>query len=204
MKISIRGVAELADFEDLMLNPYLDSGGVKTVGIGSTSSDIKDLASWSWTKEISIKEAIDIYIKSLNKYENLVNNALKVKVSQNQYDALVSFVYNTGSVNNSVFRAVNSSASSDSVRRALLLWVNDNGKRVQGLVNRRNKEADLYETGVYKSNGCCDLIQVNPQTHKPIYNTAKRINLADYIDNPTQEESWIDIIANYFGYQRKP
>jgi lysozyme len=209
-KMGFKGVAELADYEDLMLTPYLDSGGVKTVGIGSTVSDIPDLKSWSWTKPISIQAAVDIYVKSLAKYEKAVNDALKVPIAQHQYDALVSFIYNCGigAVNSSVFKRVNNKESNIRVGQALLMWVNDNGVRVKGLVNRRAAEAKVYATGVYKSNGCCDLIEVNKLNHKPNYGTSKRISLKPYVEGDEKElnpnTNWVDIVADYLGYTKKP
>ncbi len=204
MRISPEGMNELASYEGLSLTPYLDSGGVKTVGIGSTVADIPDIASWSWDKALTIEQATDLYKKSLHKYEALVNRAIQAPVSQHQYDALVSFVYNTGSTNNSVFRRINAGANQSQINQAFMLWVNDNGKRVQGLVNRRKAEIFLYTTGVYK--GQVALMSVNNRTHKPSY--GESIDLKPYfgapkqappIDTATSKPHWlIELLSNIF------
>lgn len=98
MQISNDGLCELAAREGIVLSPYLDSVGVKTVGLGSTVSDIPDLPSWPWNKTITVKEAVDYYKKGLAKYEAAVNKAVKVPIMQYQYDALVSICYNIGEI----------------------------------------------------------------------------------------------------------
>lgn len=184
MEISREGLAELADYEDIMQMPYLDSGGVKTVGIGSTSSDVPDLPSWPWDKKISIEEAIDIYKKGLVKYEAAVNSALNGKViPQNQYDALVSITYNigTGAMRNSTFmKRVMRNDSPANIVAAMKMFNKDNGKTVQGLINRRKYEGDVFLTSKYKSGGFVDVIPVNIK-HQPAYHLGKRINLLTYI-----------------------
>lgn len=183
MNISPQGIAELADYEDLMLQPYLDSGGVKTVGIGSTISDVPDLPKWPWTKTITIEEAVAIYKQGLKKYEAAVNAALKVKVEQHQFDALVSICYNIGTAGmrgSTFMKRLNAGLSSDQVVSAMKAWNKDNGKVVQGLVNRRKYEADLFLSGRYKSGGYVDLIPTDAR-HKPVYRLGKRINLVPYI-----------------------
>ena len=68
-------------------------------------------------------------------------------LTQNQFDALVSFVYNLGggAFNGSTLRKkVIANPDDPSIRNEFMKWVNAGGKRVQGLVNRRAAEADLY------------------------------------------------------------
>ncbi len=97
MNISNAGLIELASYECLCLKPYLDSGGEKTIGFGSTKSDIPDLYTWSWDKEITIEEAVALYKKGINKYVAGVNRALtRLEVPQTLFDALVSITYNIG------------------------------------------------------------------------------------------------------------
>ncbi len=188
MGLSDMGMCELADYEDIMLSPYLDSGGVKTVGIGSTISDISDLPSWPWDKKITIEEALAIYKKGLSKYITAVNKALLVNViKQHQFDALVSIAYNigVGAMAKSTFmKRINAGEDPERISEAMRRYNMDNGKVVQGLVNRRKYEAGVFLHGAYKSNGCADLIQVNSRTHKPMYSTSKRINLITHKDTP--------------------
>jgi lysozyme len=180
--ISVEGLAELANYECVTLKPYLDSGGVKTVGVGSTVSDIPDLSTWDWDRTLTIKEAIDIYRNSLKKYIKGVNETLKVDIDQQLFDALVSITYNIGisGMKSSTFmRLVNASASRQRIANAMALWHKDNGKVVPGLINRRRKETDLILSGKYEANG---MIPVAPVVNKkPQYSKAKMVKLADYI-----------------------
>lgn len=183
MKLSKKGLIALASYEALILNLYLDSGGVKTIGIGSTSSDIKDLNSWGWDRSITIEQAVDIYQKSLVKYTAALDAALKVEVSQQLYDALVSITYNIGigAMQKSTFmKRVNSRDTVKRITEAMSWFCKDNGREVKGLVNRRNKEAMLALNGDY-GDGLVALVQVDKVTHKPIYKTAKKIDISQYI-----------------------
>lgn len=183
MEISKLGICELASYECLCLKPYLDSGGVKTVGIGSTSSDIKDLALWSWDKELTIEEAVHIYVKGLAKYVSAVNRELtKLDIPQTLFDALVSICYNigTGGMAKSTFmRRVNADDSLERIVQAMAMWNKDNGVVVKGLINRRAKEAKLILTGEYSSGGFVDLVPVINK--KPAYNKATKVNLLSYL-----------------------
>jgi len=183
MEISREGIAELASYECLTLKPYLDSGGVKTVGIGSTISDIKDLPTWSWEKELTVEEAVAIYKKGLSKYVAAVNRALtKLEIDQTLFDALVSITYNigTGGMASSTFmKRVNAGESKQRITEAMARWNQDNGKVVKGLINRRRKEADLILTGKYSSGGMVDVVPVINK--KPVYAKGRKINLLEYI-----------------------
>lgn len=176
--ISKKGLLELADREGLALTKYLDSVGVQTIGIGLTKSDIKDLASWSWTKQLSVQDATYMYKSHVKPYADAVKKALKVPVLQHQFDALVSICYNIGigGMQGSTFiKRINSKASMESIVSAILMW--DKPKEIQG---RRKKEAQLFQYGTYSNkDGCVDFIEVNPTTHKPKYKS--RIKIVDYL-----------------------
>lgn len=178
------GIAELGDYEGLMLQPYLCTSNVKTVGFGSTISDIPDLPNWAWDKTITVAEAVQYYLKGIKKYEDAVNKALMVAVTQEQFDALVSITYNIGigGMQKSTFmRLINQNASVDQIVAAMKKFNMGGGKVVQGLINRRNKEGKLFKEGTYSSNGYVDLIPVNTVTHRPLYKYAKKLNLMPLI-----------------------
>lgn len=184
--MSREGLAELAAYEAISTSPYLDSAGVKTVGLGSTVSDIPDIGSWPWDKVISIKEAVDIYKKGLNKYVKGTNDALSVPVSQAQFDALVCFAYNigiTGMKKSSLLRWINAGGSDLQIRTGFRMWnkITVGGKKVvsRGLDNRRNAEADLFILGKYKGR-VVNHFPVNA-AHKPVYSKGKGIDILSYI-----------------------
>ncbi len=94
MNISTKGIAELFGHEGLCLSPYLDSVGVVTIGFGATNSEIPGLSLNH--PDLTMKEAVELFHISIKKYENAVNNTLKVNLSQERFDALVSICYNIG------------------------------------------------------------------------------------------------------------
>src|SRR5687768_4702559 len=92
MNISTRGLIEIASHEGVCLDPYLDSVGVWTIGIGQTKFDGFDPRS---AGRLTIQQAFDLFKRKIKDYERPVN-ALGLSLKQHQYDALVSFCYNVG------------------------------------------------------------------------------------------------------------
>ncbi len=181
MEISKQGLIELANYEALAHTKYIDSGGVQTIGIGMTVSEIKDIKSWPWDKELSTQECVEMYANSIKKYQDAVNKALKVPVEQHQFDVLVSITYNigTGGMAGSTFmRRINAKDSPERIVSAMKAWNKDNGKVVKGLINRRNAEGVVYLTGKYKNDGTVGLIVVN-SAHKPVYKG--RVSIEEYL-----------------------
>ena len=113
MKTSEKGLALIKEFEGFQSKPYKCPAGVPTIGYGSTfylnGSKVK-----LTDRAISEKEATDLLVKSLVKYEHTVNVTVKVPLEQNEFDALVSFVYNLGAgnfVSSTLLKLINSEAS---------------------------------------------------------------------------------------------
>lgn len=177
MTLSNKGLAFTAGLEGIGLTKYLDSVNVQTIGIGSTASDIPDLSSWAWDKKISIGEAFELYRNHMEKYIRAVQKALKVKVEQSQFDALVSICYNigVGGLAKSTFiKRINNKESLSSIRQAILMW--DKPKEI---IKRRTKEADLFCKGVYAGDG---KVLVFPIVNKkPRYSGGHEINAFDYL-----------------------
>ncbi|AYO54377.1 lysozyme [Acinetobacter wuhouensis] len=143
--ISENGFAIIREFEGLELKAYQDTGGVWTIGIGTikypNGNRVKEGDTCTQTQaEQWLKDDCVWVDACLDKY-------VKVPVSQNQFDALASFVYNIGenafkkSTMLTLINQNNLTAAANQFDR----WVFDNGKRVQGLVNRRAKERKLFE-----------------------------------------------------------
>ncbi len=183
-RMSPQGKAELAKYEGLILSPYLCAANVKTVGLGSTKSDIPDLGQWPWSKVITVEKAVELFEKGLVKYERAVNNALHVPVKQHQFDVLVSICYNIGigGMRRSTFmRRINSKMSDSSIVRALKMWNKAAGRVNRGLVLRRKAEGKLWKTGEYQSGGYVSLIPTNSR-HRPVYRKGKRFNILPYFE----------------------
>lgn len=177
---SAKGYLEIALRESLANTLYLDSGGVKTIGIGMTTSEIKDLNNWPWARRIETVDCVNMFVTACKKYETAINKALKVKVMQNEFDVLLSITYNIGigGMQNSTFmKRINAGDTKDNIVQAMSWWNKDNGKVVKGLINRRTAEGKLFKDGIYANKGEVPYISVN-SNHKPMYNSM--INLEKY------------------------
>lgn len=143
MQATTRIVKAIQNFEGLSLTPYKDSAGIDTIGYGHTETANQ------YTR-ITENFATMLLRQDLARFEKLLNNYRRTRgyeLNQNQFDALLSFVFNTGSIrfNSELDKAIKAKDNKE-VARQLLRYVNAGGQRLQGLVNRRNYEAKLYVT----------------------------------------------------------
>ena len=142
MTTSQRGISLIKQFEGLKLNAYLCSANVPTIGYGNTyyPNGVKVKLG----DKISQEQAEELLKDILKKFEAIVNRKLKVKVSQNQFDALVSHTYNTGG-SDTLFRLINNGADDTEVRTWIeTRYITANGVKLKGLIRRRKAESDLY------------------------------------------------------------
>ena len=144
MKTGIKGVALIKQWEGLRPKAYLDGGGVLTIGYGHTNSAGGLKVSHGLV--ITEAQAEEVLKQDLTKFEARVNSLVKVPLSQNQFDTLVSFDFNTGALHSSTLLKKLNSGDYDSVPSELMRWVNDDGKKIQGLVNRRTAEVALWKS----------------------------------------------------------
>lgn len=135
------------DLKKIGLQPKKCPAGIWTQGYGSAMRDkdgnfLKGNVMPNVT--ISEKEAEQLLAKDLGVFENIVTRKVRTPLSQNQFDALVSHTYNTGG-SDTLFKLINQNAPADQIRKWFTTkYITGGGKRLQGLVNRRNAEANLY------------------------------------------------------------
>ena len=139
MKTSKKGIDLIKKFEGCKLNAYKAVPTEKywTIGYGHYGADVKP------GMAISAAQAEAYLIADLEKFEKAVNK-INLKLSQNQFDALVSFTYNCGSGNlNKLVLGRTISQIAD----AILLYNKSGGKVLNGLVKRREAERTLFLEG---------------------------------------------------------
>lgn len=133
---------------------YKDSGGVLTAGYGSTYMD-GELISTVLQEGDLISEgvAIKLFMQDVKMAEKAVIKVFNgIKMKQQQFDSLVSLAYNIGFGNFTRSESINKYKNDlDSMPKAIALFNEVDGKKIQGLVNRRKKEIDLFENGTYTS-----------------------------------------------------
>lgn len=146
MKTSKKGIDLIKKYEGFESMPYLDAVGAPTIGFGAThyGNGVKVRMS---DKPISEKEASELLTKMLTQYENSVKMLVQKPISQNQFDALVSFTYNLGGVNlskSTLLKKLNLNPNDKSIFDEFLKWNKAGGKVLNGLTRRRKEEAELY------------------------------------------------------------
>jgi lysozyme len=139
MKTSDKGVELIKQFEGCRLTAYRCPAGVLTIGIGHTKNVKEGMT-------ITAHEAVEYLKKDLETIEQQLNK-LELDLTQNQFDALVSFCFNCGFgafLKSTLLKRIKSGAPEPAVRRAFDMWVKAGRKTLPGLVRRRKAEADLY------------------------------------------------------------
>jgi len=148
-RLSPKGVEMLKAKEEFRSKPYKDSKGVWTIGYGSTAG--VNSASAPITEE----EATELLVHHVMQNERDVAGAVKVPLTQNQFDALVLFMYNIGNYafkQSTLLKKLNArdfEGAAEEFDR--WVYITKGGKKVKlnGLVNRRNAEKDLFLNGNY-------------------------------------------------------
>lgn len=148
MKLSQSGYDLIKEFEGLSLKPYKCSAGVPTIGYGSTYYENGVRVTMN-DAPISKDRAFDLLKITASRFAIKVENLLKKPVTQNQFNALVSFAYNVGSgalASSTLLKLVNVNPNDAMIAKEFLKWNKVSGKPIQGLTNRRMKESALYFT----------------------------------------------------------
>ena len=139
MNISQNGINLIKKFEGCVLQVYLDVVGVKTVGYGHTGADVNALPVGARISQeqadLLLKTDIAKFERNVNRYDSTYH------WTQNEYDALVSFAYNIGSIDS----LVNNGLRTKGIIADKILEYNKAGKKViSGLVERRKIERALF------------------------------------------------------------
>jgi len=149
LRISSNGVKFITKWEGLKLSKYLCPAGKWTIGVGHVILPHENISD-TITKE----RAESILRSDLVRFEKAIKKFITVRLNQNQFDALVSFIFNTGEGgirNTSVQSTVNEQKFSE-VPEKLQMWskMRQNGKLVvsQGLLRRRMSESELFMLSV--------------------------------------------------------
>lgn len=145
MRISDKGIAILVKFEGERLEVYLDPIGLPTLGVGHllTKAERKKLPVGT-----PISKAVSrAYLhEDLERFEDALSRLIEVRVTQNQYDALCSLIFNIGIeafTRSQVLKKLNRK-DYQGAADAFLSWVNAGGKVLPGLVTRRKAERKLF------------------------------------------------------------
>lgn len=146
MKISENGLNLIKSFEGCRLTAYKDSVGIWTIGYGTTNADraitgtaiVSGLKINQATADEWLKKSVDVkYGPKVEKY-----NGIYIW-NQNEYDALVSFAYNIGSIDQ---LTANGTRKRSTIAEKILQYNKAGGKVFAGLTRRREAERALFLT----------------------------------------------------------
>jgi lysozyme len=143
MKTSQKGIDLIKEFEGYSERAYMCAGGKYTIGYGHTRGVEPG--------DTCTREQAERYLREdLQDAEEAVMALISVPLTQNQFDMLVSLVYNIGSGNfydSTIRRVINLRiGDKEEYRRAWMMWVKSRGKVLKGLIRRREAEFKLFSS----------------------------------------------------------
>lgn len=151
MRTSNKGMLEILSHEWIVLSRYKDIKGIWTIGAGHTKA-AGGLNPEEFMGEITASDAIELFREDLVQYEKGVNKAFTRVLTQEQFDAAVSFNFNTGAIQRASwvkhFNKNNDSKAEFSSKSGIMAW-----RKPKRIIGRRQKERDLFFHGVYTNNG---------------------------------------------------
>lgn len=139
MKPSEQLIKKLMEFEGLRLEAYADAGGRLTIGYGHTKGVRKgDRISEYYARELLRQDVAEVWRQVA---------ALGICHTQGQADALISLAFNIGTGRlrrSTLVKLIRRGEPAEAIRKEWMRWVYAGGKRLEGLVKRREWEAERF------------------------------------------------------------
>lgn len=197
MKTSEKMKKQIKVFEGLSLKMYNDVGGIGTIGWGHTGKNLPT--------EITLTQAEHFFESDISEAEKKVNKYTELySFSQNEYDALVSFAFNIGNIDQ---LTANGRRNRDTIAKKILLYCNAfvNGKyiKLDGLVKRRQYEYDLFvsEPGILVLRNGYNM-RVKPGTQYDIVcNTSDIIGTNCEYDIKICNDEWRKVVLTLYVHK---
>lgn len=164
MNITEKGLELIKEFEGCQLTAYKCPAGVLTIGYGHTGKDVT--AGLKITKakaEKLLKTDLATFEKKVDKYQE------KYNWNQNEFDALVSFAYNVGNIDQ---LTQNGSRTKKEIAEKILLYNKAAGKELAGLTRRRKAEQKLFLTACKTTSQ-----KAKEESYQVIVTTKKGLNV---------------------------
>jgi lysozyme len=141
-------VAFIAAHEGIVTRAYRDAAGVWTIGVGHTAAAGAPVPMRGMT--ITRDEALRVFARDLPRYERRVDGAMG-EATPTAFDGAVSFDFNTGAIDRATWVKRYREGRGSEARAGLLQWTKAGGRKLAGLVRRREDEAGLIFDGIYRS-----------------------------------------------------
>jgi lysozyme len=158
VKVSQKCIEQIKKDEGVRNRPYQCPALLYTVGVGHVIDPSHAKVPFAnrkqlpipagWDRVLSAEEIDEILRKDLNRFEAGVLRLIKVKLTQGQFDALVSFSFNVGlgNLQNSTLRMKLNRGDYKGAAEQFLVWTKAGGKVLKGLVIRRTHEKEMFES----------------------------------------------------------
>jgi len=141
------GANLIKSYERCRLTAYALGDGKWTIGWGNTfyedGTEVKE------GDVITQERADELFASVVKQFEDQVNNDVTQPLTQNQFNALVSFTYNLGDRNleiSTLLKEVDTNPNNPDIRNQFMRWVEPGTQFTVGLTRRRNDEANMYFT----------------------------------------------------------
>jgi lysozyme len=173
MRMSTEGLISLVAHEGIVLSRYKDSVGVWTIGVGHTKA-AGGLNPETFTGLLTVPDVITMLRGDIIKYETGVNRAVTVMLAQHEFDALVSFHYNTGAIGRASFVKLLNAGDRKGAAEGMMEW-----RKPPEIIPRRTAERDLFVYGKYAG----PYATVYPATSKGavLWGQGQRVNVRDLL-----------------------
>ena len=147
MKTSQAGLDLIKRYEGVRRKPYRCPAGLWTVGVGHLIGDGLSLPD-SWNRTLEAAEVDALLAKDVARFERGVARYISARLTQGQFDALVSFSFNLGlgTLQRSTLRQKINRGDKDGAIQSLLKYNKAAGKVLKGLDLRRKAEAQLFNS----------------------------------------------------------
>jgi len=153
MKVSDKGIAALVAHEGVVPAPYLDSVGVWTVGVGHTAAAGAPIPANMKRGvpddlDAALRDVFSVFANDLERYAADVRRAVKVPMTQHEFDAAVSFHFNTGAIGRASWVKHWNDGNKAAATKAFMNWT-----KPKEITPRRRDERDLFAHGRYPKGG---------------------------------------------------
>lgn len=210
MQTTDRGLLALIRHEGVVPGPYLDVKDIWTFGIGHTAAagppdPVRMPRGMPTDTQAGIREAFRLFRSDLAAYEAEVLRAVKVPLEPHEFDALVSFHYNTGGIAKAALTRHLNAGNRAAAAAAFMGWL-----KPAAIRSRREAERDLFARGIYPT-GTIPVWSVDRNGRVDFSRPIRRLSEAAALallrpcgtpmpppDQPTPVPSWWQRLANIF------
>jgi lysozyme len=176
-RTSDKGLIEIIAHEAIVLSPYRDVKDIWTIGIGHTAM-AGGINPAKFTGKLTLAGALLVFRTDLAKYEQRVRQAFTRPLTQYQFDAAVSFDFNTGAIDRATWVETFNAGDRDVAVSQIMNW-----QKPPQIIPRRKKEQLLFASGKYSANGTATVYPAN-NSGLVLWSQGRQVNLDGLLGAP--------------------